>query len=556
MSSGHYSPPVQTCGKVASWKRFADPDTGEFKSFGFCEYDSGDGVLRCLRLMKGFKVGDDELNLKVDNKTEAYIEDFVKRKKDALRAVRASQKSKTTLSSAPVPSAPVSAEEDDELNKELDEAAKVEDERVVKELERLSQSFERVDGVERAAKGGLDLGKSTAPTRAASTMMAPDAMQLKQFLAKSDGLSEEDKQRAKIVQRQMEKFQERQGRREQEEKARREGTTIVSRTGSEADGRQSQSRGRDSHSRDDDRRRDDRRRDDRRRDDRGRDDRGRDDRGRDDRRDRYREDGGEERWRRLEREYGGSDRDRDRRRDRSPRDRRGDRDRGDRDRGDRDRRRDERDDQLRRDAKRDKMDADRLLADLSGATGDAAPGVGGFKLGTGTKRPVVAAGTLFTDDDDKGIFEEKKKLKLTPIVYSAEELEIAEEAKKAMTAAQAEKEKADKKKALKLRRLIDSIPKATDELFAFEIDWEMFDEDGLAESKVRPFVNKKIVEYLGEEEPTLAAFIVAQTKKHCTPATVQAELVEVLDTEAEMFVVKLWRFLIFECMRARVEKSG
>lgn len=60
---------------------------------------------------------------------------------------------------------------------------------------------------------------------------------------------------------------------------------------------------------------------------------------------------------------------------------------------------------------------------------------------------------------------------------------------------------------------------------------------------------KKVVEYLGEEVPSLVNFILAKLQEHCAPQALVAALETVLDEEVEPFVVKLWRMLIFSILR-------
>jgi len=52
------------------------------------QYDKADHVRRALRLLNGFKIGPNELLLKVDSKTQAYLDDFIKRKKEMLVAAK------------------------------------------------------------------------------------------------------------------------------------------------------------------------------------------------------------------------------------------------------------------------------------------------------------------------------------------------------------------------------------------------------------------------------------------------------------------------------------
>ncbi|RKP21798.1 hypothetical protein ROZALSC1DRAFT_26822 [Rozella allomycis CSF55] len=66
---------IQACGPVKKWNRVKDP-TGTPKAFGFCEYLSADGVLRCLRLLETLKFYDKQIMLRVDEKSKNYLERY------------------------------------------------------------------------------------------------------------------------------------------------------------------------------------------------------------------------------------------------------------------------------------------------------------------------------------------------------------------------------------------------------------------------------------------------------------------------------------------------
>ena len=87
------------------------------------------------------------------------------------------------------------------------------------------------------------------------------------------------------------------------------------------------------------------------------------------------------------------------------------------------------------------------------------------------------------------------------------------------------------------------------------------------ERRIKPWVNKKIVEYIGEPEPTLVEFICSKVLIGSQPQNIinDVQMVnhislqtnicflfypfyfsQVLDEEAEVFVVKMWRVLIYE----------
>lgn len=64
--------------------------------------------------------------------------------------------------------------------------------------------------------------------------------------------------------------------------------------------------------------------------------------------------------------------------------------------------------------------------------------------------------------------------------------------------------------------------------------------------RMRPWISKKITEFLGEEEATLVDYIVSSTREHVHASQMLELLQSILDDEAEMFVLKMWRMLIFE----------
>lgn len=66
---------------------------------------------------------------------------------------------------------------------------------------------------------------------------------------------------------------------------------------------------------------------------------------------------------------------------------------------------------------------------------------------------------------------------------------------------------------------------------------------------MRPWISKKITEFLGEEEKSLVDYIVSSTQEHVKASEMLDTLKSILDEEAEMFVLKMWRMLIYEIKR-------
>ncbi|XP_071222992.1 RNA-binding protein 25-like isoform X2 [Salvelinus alpinus] len=96
-----------------------------------------------------------------------------------------------------------------------------------------------------------------------------------------------------------------------------------------------------------------------------------------------------------------------------------------------------------------------------------------------------------------------------------------------------------------IRSLIEKIPTARPELFNYPLDWTAVDST-LMDRRIRPWINKKIIEYIGEEEATLVDFVCSKVMSHGTPQGILDDVAMVLDEEAEVFIVKMWRLLIYE----------
>ena len=74
--------------------------------------------------------------------------------------------------------------------------------------------------------------------------------------------------------------------------------------------------------------------------------------------------------------------------------------------------------------------------------------------------------------------------------------------------------------------------------------------------RMRPWISKKITEFLGEEETSLVNYIVSTTQEHVNASEVLHRLQSILDDEAEMFVLKMWRMLIFEIKKVETGLAG
>ena len=68
-----------------SWKRQKDKDEVPV-SFGYCEFETLEGVLRAMRLMNGMFVYGKNLEVKCPEKTQNFIRDYFELKKKEIIA--------------------------------------------------------------------------------------------------------------------------------------------------------------------------------------------------------------------------------------------------------------------------------------------------------------------------------------------------------------------------------------------------------------------------------------------------------------------------------------
>ena len=88
---------LQCCGSVVKWKRTTDPVSGESKAFGFCDYSTGESVLRAMRLLASLPLGEGgashQLLLKVNADTQTFLTAYEPEMRAHLSWLRASAQS-------------------------------------------------------------------------------------------------------------------------------------------------------------------------------------------------------------------------------------------------------------------------------------------------------------------------------------------------------------------------------------------------------------------------------------------------------------------------------
>lgn len=107
-----------------------------------------------------------------------------------------------------------------------------------------------------------------------------------------------------------------------------------------------------------------------------------------------------------------------------------------------------------------------------------------------------------------------------------------------------------------LKKLVDQIPSSKEDLFAYPINWQSLDMHHVINAQLSNWIVKKIIEYLGEEEESLTKFILSKLLSHCQAHELMEELNMVLEEDAENFVMKLWKMLIYYSLKIQYTGSA
>ncbi|KRW99775.1 hypothetical protein PPERSA_07852 [Pseudocohnilembus persalinus] len=156
------------------------------------------------------------------------------------------------------------------------------------------------------------------------------------------------------------------------------------------------------------------------------------------------------------------------------------------------------------------------------------------------------------DEEEEDVTKRQKihlNLKIPGAISQTQKLESLQQKKQ-------EEQKQEEQKQPQENPLLEiykNIPKTKEDLFSYKINWPLLAKSDIIEKKIRPYLIQKSKEQLGDEEPNFVKMIVKKLNNF-EPAEKIIQKVEViLEEDAEDFVIKLWRNLIFETLK--VEKG-
>lgn len=103
----------------------------------------------------------------------------------------------------------------------------------------------------------------------------------------------------------------------------------------------------------------------------------------------------------------------------------------------------------------------------------------------------------------------------------------------------------------KIKEIYKQMPKAIEEVYAHDLDWDRLLELDVINKVCKPWIGKRIKEYMGVEEPMMINIVVKLLLQKCNHSQLLTKIQSILDDASTEFVEKLWKMLVFEDMKIR-----
>eukprot|EP00347_Sterkiella_histriomuscorum_P022680 403337558 len=108
----------------------------------------------------------------------------------------------------------------------------------------------------------------------------------------------------------------------------------------------------------------------------------------------------------------------------------------------------------------------------------------------------------------------------------------------------------EKRKILeKTKELYAKLPKSKEDIFKSPLNWNSLLRYDVIEKVGRPWIGKKVKEYMGVEDQSIVSLIIKILNQKLDHQQLQAKMKDIFDKKTEEFVMKLWQTFTFENMK-------
>ena len=131
------------------------------------------------------------------------------------------------------------------------------------------------------------------------------------------------------------------------------------------------------------------------------------------------------------------------------------------------------------------------------------------------------------------------------------DMQEQEEAKQESAPKKQKIEISKEEKMAQLTQIKELYKKLPSDVFSYSIEWDSIFEFDLIQKICKPWIAKKIKEYMGVEEPMMINIVLKLLNQKCSNSQLLSKIQNILDDASEEFVEKLWRVIVFEDMKIK-----
>ncbi|EUD66369.1 hypothetical protein C922_03285 [Plasmodium inui San Antonio 1] len=160
---------------------------------------------------------------------------------------------------------------------------------------------------------------------------------------------------------------------------------------------------------------------------------------------------------------------------------------------------------------------------------------------------------VFSTNDEDDLFAGKKR-PLAKLGGKGKDAEEGGESPAAATSAASGEESVQTVEVIEnSKKILEMVPSSEEEIFNFPIDWKVLNQKGNIITKLKPWISKKIMEYIGSEEKEITGqisdYFVDQILKQRAPKEMLVEAEKFLDADGKKFILNMYRLIIFEQLK-------
>jgi RNA-binding protein 25 len=89
------------------------------------------------------------------------------------------------------------------------------------------------------------------------------------------------------------------------------------------------------------------------------------------------------------------------------------------------------------------------------------------------------------------------------------------------------------------KQIFEMMPRGKDELFKYQIQWNVILKNEIIENKIKPWISKKMKDFLGEEEPNLLSAIIKKLNHKSSAYEIQEKVKNVFEEDTDVSILIL-----------------